>query len=565
MNKSTASLVLIALMFSMCLFGAIHFATAQGGPTIYTVSGYVFDPSGKPVSGATTYLINTTGHGVGLGLSDSSGYYNLSAPGGTYILVASGPSGSGLSYSESKFSVSTNVTKNITLILGFKVTGYVLGPSGNGVWGANTNIYNASWSVPAVNTETSGYYSVVIPAGTYTFILWPPYNTNLVNYDNTGFVVNSDMTNNITLISGFKVSGYVLDSSGKVVSGASTMFVDSSGSKFASGRWSDSTGYYYDAVPLGTYTLVASGPSGSGLSYSESNIVVSSDTMKNITLASTPTATPTPSPTPSPYPTAAPTPAPTPVSTPIPTPTPTPSPILPKPILAVSCQSSASYTNFKVEITGTLTAEGTAISNVPILLSYSVNEGKSWTGLSTASTDNSGNFAAVWFSSASGTYLLNAQWAGNSIFSDVNTTINFAVLPYQEQSVFSVSSNSTISAFSFNSTIQELSFSVNGPSGTTGYVDIYVPKSLINDVSSLKVYLDGNKLAYSTESQGDSWLLSFSYHHSTHEVVINLGSASSPSFSQNQFGDLVIVGVSIAVIAIVALAFTLRKRKKGKS
>jgi hypothetical protein len=280
-----------------------------------------------------------------------------------------------------------------------------------------------------------------------------------------------------------------------------------------------------------------------------------------------PTSTPTqsPAPTSTPIPTSIPTPTPTttPILTPIPTPTPGPTlkPTLVAPTIAVSCQSSASYLNFKVEITGTLTANGTVISNAPVLLSYSVNEGISWTGLTTAGTDNSGNFAAVWFPSASGTYLLNAQWYGNSTFSDANTTINFAVLPYQEQSVFSVSSNSAISAFAFNSTSQELSFSISGPSGTTGYVDIYIPKSLISDVSNLKVYLDGNQLTYATASQGDSWLVSFAYHHSTHQVEIDLGSPQSNSFIQSQLGELVISGVALSAIIIIVIVFVIRSKK----
>lgn len=248
-----------------------------------------------------------------------------------------------------------------------------------------------------------------------------------------------------------------------------------------------------------------------------------------------------------------------------PTPSPTPTPTLPAPALAVSCQSSASYSNLKVEITGRIAFKGAGISGVPVLLSYSVNDGSSWIGLTTASTDNNGNFAVVWFPSASGTYLLNAQWIGNSTLSDAYTTINFAILPYQEKSVFSLSSNSTISAFAFNSTSQELSFSVSGPSGTSGYVDIYIPKSLISDVSNLKVFLDENQLTYTTQSQGDSWLLSFNYHHSTHQVTINLGSESSASYNPNQLGEMVIIGIAITAMAIVVAILVLRKNKKTKT
>ncbi len=237
------------------------------------------------------------------------------------------------------------------------------------------------------------------------------------------------------------------------------------------------------------------------------------------------------------------------------------------PSIAVSCQTLTTESNFKVEITGTLTANGVGVSNVPVLLSYSVNEGNSWISLTTAGTDNSGNFVAVWFPTASGTYLLNAQWAGNSTFSDVNTTINFAVLPYQEQSVFSISSNSTISAFAFNSTSQELSFSVNGTSGTTGYVDVDIPKSLISDVSNLRVFLDAKQLAYTTQSQGDSWLVSFSYHHSTHQVSIvftQSGSQSAVSMGLNWVQIALLVLMSVIVVVVVAYAFVFLSKERSE-
>jgi len=272
-----------------------------------------------------------------------------------------------------------------------------------------------------------------------------------------------------------------------------------------------------------------------------------------------PTPTPTPTNTPTPQPTAPPSP------TPAATSSPTPTPILPKPTIDLFCKSSTSYSNFRVEITGSLTFNGTILPGVPVLLSYSVNDGNSWIGLTTASTDNNGNFDAVWFPSASGNYLLNAEWTGNSTFSDANTTINFAVIPYlQDQTVFSVSSNSTISAFSFNSTNQELSFSVSGPQGSQGYVDLYIPKTLISDISTLKVYLDGNPLAYTDESQGDSWLISFTYHHSSHQVVMNLATNPSTPIIQSHVEESVIAGVAILIVAIATVALMLRKRKTSK-
>jgi regulation of enolase protein 1 (concanavalin A-like superfamily) len=233
---------------------------------------------------------------------------------------------------------------------------------------------------------------------------------------------------------------------------------------------------------------------------------------------------------------------------------------LQKPLLTASCRSSASYSNFNVEIKGSLTFNGTGISDAPILLSYSVTGGKSWEDLTLVNTGSDGSYSAVWMPSVTGNYLLKAVWEGNEDYSDISTIVNFAVTPFAEQSVFSVTSNSTISEFSFNSTSRELSFGVSGESGTMGYVNVYIPKSLIGDISSLKVYLDGNQIEYTAESQSDCWLLYFTYQHSTHMVTINMG-------SQGQFSELLgnwifyVILIAI-VIVVIGLMLALRRRKK---
>jgi hypothetical protein len=217
-----------------------------------------------------------------------------------------------------------------------------------------------------------------------------------------------------------------------------------------------------------------------------------------------------------------------------------------------------------VDINGRLTSNGAGLSDSSVLFSYSVDGGNSWAPLTLVNTDNSGGFSAAWTPSVTGNYFLKAVYTGNSVYSQVTTVVNFAVLPFEEHAVFSVASNSTISAFAFNSTREELSFRVSGESGTTGYVDVFIPKSLMSDVSNLKVNLDGNILTSSTESQGDSWLVSFTYHHSTHEVTMYLGSAQSTSSAESQLGTYAIVGVIITAIAIAATVLVISRRKKNK-
>ena len=112
-----------------------------------------------------------------------------------------------------------------------------------------------------------------------------------------------------------------------------------------------------------------------------------------------------------------------------------------------------------------MTSNGASLSDSSILLSYSVDGGNSWTPLTLVNTDDSGRFSAVWTPSVTGNYFLKAVYNGDSAYSNVTTIVHFAILPFEEKNVFSVASNSTVSAFDFNSTSEELSFRVNGGAG----------------------------------------------------------------------------------------------------
>lgn len=246
-------------------------------------------------------------------------------------------------------------------------------------------------------------------------------------------------------------------------------------------------------------------------------------------------------------------------ASPSPTPSPTPQNTT-QPILQFTCQSTTSST-IEVNIKGTLTINCAGIEGVPILLSYSVNNGGSWRDLTAVYTDSSGGFTVLWTPEVTGNYLVKAVWAGDSDFPVATTIVNFAVSPMDLGSFFIINSNSTLSELSFDSATKQLTFAVNGSSGTTGYVDVYIPKSLVSDVSGLKVNLDGNTIAYSSQSQGDSWLVSFTYPHSTHQVTMNLKSAQSNVFSGNQLVEGSVIGVAVATIAIAIVFLIVRKNK----
>jgi len=232
------------------------------------------------------------------------------------------------------------------------------------------------------------------------------------------------------------------------------------------------------------------------------------------------------------------------------------------PIIDVSCKGTATSTGLKVEIKGKLSYNGAAISGESVLISYSVTGGSSWESLTSVNTGSDGGFIAVWTPSVTGNYLIKAKWGGNSEFNEATTIVNLALTPYTEQTIFSVTSNSTITEFAFNSTSKELSFTVSGPSDTTGYVAVYIPKSLINDTSDLTVYVDGNLITYNSESQEDSWVISFSYSHSEHTVIIDLSAASSKGDETPNDFTIYIAIIVIAVVIAAAVATIALKRKR---
>jgi nitrous oxidase accessory protein len=259
-----------------------------------------------------------------------------------------------------------------------------------------------------------------------------------------------------------------------------------------------------------------------------------------------------------------PSPSPSPSPTPSPAPSPTPPPKQATPTIAISCKGTSASSGFKVEIKGKLSCNGAAISEETVLISYSVTGGDEWENLTLVNTGSDGSFIAVWMPSASGNYLVKALWEGNSEFNEASTTVNFALKAYSEESVFSLTSNSTITEFAFNSTSKELTFTASGPFGTTGYVNVYIPKSLASDISDLKVYVDGYPITYSSESQSDSWVVSFIYSHSTHNIVINL-SAPSSSETRGSVTEFIYVIAAVAIALAITAIVSIRKDLKGKT
>jgi len=236
--------------------------------------------------------------------------------------------------------------------------------------------------------------------------------------------------------------------------------------------------------------------------------------------------------------------------------------------LSISLSSSTTYIGFKVNINGKLTyLNGSGVSEVPILLSYSVTSGQSWNDITSVNTSITGSYSAQWIPPATGVFMARASWPGRwdekGWVLGANATVSLAVAPFAEQYVFSVLSNSTVSALAFNSTSRELSFTASGPSDTTGYVNVTIAKPLISDITKLEVYVNETETTYTVASIDDSWLLHFTYHHSVQNIRISLGPSDRASIVPF-IGIEMIIAITVASIILVVFGSVhfLRLRKR---
>jgi hypothetical protein len=237
------------------------------------------------------------------------------------------------------------------------------------------------------------------------------------------------------------------------------------------------------------------------------------------------------------------------------------------PTITTSCVSSTTQQTFNVyKINGALTYNGVGISGAPIFVSYSISAGETWQDLTLVYTDSDGSYSAIWLPTVTGNYLLKAVYKGDENYLGTTNVISFAIEPSIDQNVFSITSNSTITALSFDTATKQLSFNVTGDSGTKGYVYIYIPKSLAIDAADLTVTLDGNQTSYTAQSQNDGWLLYITYHHSSHTIMIGLN--TSTRTGENSGVELIgnyiiyIISVALAVIVLV-LAVALKAWKRS--
>jgi len=219
-----------------------------------------------------------------------------------------------------------------------------------------------------------------------------------------------------------------------------------------------------------------------------------------------------------------------------------------------------------VEISGTCSNNNIALADKTIQLYSSKNGGKTWEPLTIVNTNNEGKFNAIWVSPTSGIFLIKAECAATTEYNLATATVNLAIEPASEgnntKKVFTVTSNSTISQLSFNSEASELSFTATGETGTTGFVSVNIPKTLIKDISGLTVYLDGKELTFNSSQESDTWTITITYTHSTHTIIMNLNGNTQHQNNQQTLWIIIATSIIISSTLIAATIITKLKKKQ---
>ena len=217
--------------------------------------------------------------------------------------------------------------------------------------------------------------------------------------------------------------------------------------------------------------------------------------------------------------------------------------------LSISTSSPSVAAGYSVNVTGTLLdSAGVSLKNETVDLFYTFTGVENWTPICSNCTDNLGNYYANWTPPAASYFMIKAVYAGNYTHVESNGNVTVCMLPYEGQYIFSVESNSTISAMSYDNNNKTLSFMTTGKEGTFGYVKVTADKSLVTDIALLKVHVDDVEYNYTATEADQSWVVIFTYSHSVHLVKIELDYII-PEF-QTAFLLVILLTVSILLTAV---------------
>ena len=233
--------------------------TAGAGPEAPSVHGYVRQPGGTPLEGATVTLIDPSGRQAAHGQSDAGGAYQVCAPApGPYTLIAMAPSHQPHA---SAVRVGTGPVEVDVLLPGAsQLAGTVrAAATGGPLAGVTVTLANTRGEVVAArSTDAHGRYLIAdLAPGRYALALSAPaYQPAALPVT----VADGDATTqDAELRSGARVHGTARTTAGDAIPDARVMLLDSDGNVAGLAQTGADGGYSFENLPEGDYTVVASG------------------------------------------------------------------------------------------------------------------------------------------------------------------------------------------------------------------------------------------------------------------------------------------------------------------
>jgi hypothetical protein len=234
--------------------------------------------------------------------------------------------------------------------------------------------------------------------------------------------------------------------------------------------------------------------------------------------------------------------------------------------LSIVADASSSEVGSTVNINGRISNEecNALGAGKTVVLSYAVGSNASWVPLGSGETNAAGEYCIQWVPWASGTFMLKAEWNGDLNYTGACNSTRLSFLPVQNQKVFCVESNSTVTGLAFNDANLTLGFTVSGPSGTTGYTRVAVAKSLVADISGIRTLVDGEEVNFTATSVDENWMVALSYSHSTHQVSIDLQTQGKERTNSQPSSAFEVAAITTVVVIAVASAIIMQRKQAPK-
>ena len=195
--------------------------------------------------------------------TDGNGDYQVVVPAGLFDVTFEPPPGVRLVGTVVHgVEVSGDTQLDVTLEDGYYVSGLVVDEAGSPLHDIDIDAKDVETGelvvTPRDNTDTGGYYLVVVPPGTFFFIFDPLKRDDLAAARLDSITISSDtVLDTVTMVAGVKLSGTVTDTRQSPVAGANLDVIDVSKMRTlpTPHDTADDSGHYEVTIPPGFYNL----------------------------------------------------------------------------------------------------------------------------------------------------------------------------------------------------------------------------------------------------------------------------------------------------------------------